>query len=136
MTGRTCWHCGGRTFALYFDAELTCMICGRPPLALMPLADAARLAGISPRTLARWVSTGAVQADPPTGSGRKRLCDPNTVFLIMARRDSIQELCQWCGRRIEAAGVRRGHKLSRRFCGGPCKSAEWRSRRGVEQVLV
>ena len=87
MTARRCWNCGGSTFHTDLDGEYFCMICGRQALPPMSMADAARLGGVSMRTLKRWVDAGYVAGDPPMGSrrgahgGRRRRAAPSGSVL-------------------------------------------------------
>ena len=123
MTARRCWHCGGGTFHHDLDGERFCLICGRQALPPMSMADAARLGGVSLRTVKRWVDAGQVAGDPPTGSGRPRMVDAAAVLLLVARRSNTPARCEWDGRLIPPPGVSRGAKVSRRWCSGRCKSA-------------
>ena len=128
MTGRRCWNCGGSTFHRDEDGEHHCLVCGRPALPPMLMADAARLAGVSLRTVKRWVDTGLVAASPPMGSGSPRMADAAAVLLLVDRRSNIEGHCEWCARVIPPPGVRRGAKVSRRWCSGRCKSADHNQR--------
>ena len=121
---RRCWHCGGSTFHRDADGELFCLVCGRQALGLMSMADAARLGGVSLRTVKRWVDAGLVSASPPMGSGSPRLTDAAGVLLMVDRRSNIKGYCEWCAWALDAPGVRRGSKVNgRRWCGNVCKSA-------------
>ena len=123
MTARRCWNCGGSTFHTDLDGELFCMICGRQALPAMSMADAARLGGVSLRTVKRWVDAGQVAGAPPTGSGRPRLVDAADVILLVDQRTNTPARCEWCASVIPAPGVRRGSKVTRRWCENVCKSA-------------
>ena len=72
---RRCWNCGEGTFSTDLAGELHCLVCGRQALPPMTMAAAARLGGVSLRTVKRWVDAGLVAASPAMGSGRPRLAD-------------------------------------------------------------
>ena len=120
---RRCWNCGGATFHEDADRERFCLVCGRQALPPMPMADAARLGGVSLRTVGRWVTAGLVAADPPTGSGNPRLVDPADVILLVDRRANTPARCEWDGNIIPPPGVRRGAVVTRRWCSNRCKVA-------------
>lgn len=122
--GRRCWHCGGSTFHQDLDGERFCLVCGRQALPPMSMTDAARLGGVSLRTVKRWVDAGLVAASPPMGSGRPRMADAAGVLLLVDRRSNIEGHCEWCARVIPPPGVRRSHRVTRRWCSGRCKSAD------------
>ena len=123
MTARRCWHCGGAAFHRDIDGEYFCRVCGRQALPPMSLADAARLGGVSLRTVKRWADAGLVAASPPTGSGRPRMVDAAAVLLLVDRRATTPARCEWDGRLIPPPGVSRGAKVSRRWCSNRCKVA-------------
>ena len=110
MTARRCWHCGGSTFHRDIDGEHHCRECARTALPDMTMADAARLGGVSLRTVKRWVDAGLVAASPAMGSGRPRLADGAGVLLLVARRSNITGHCEWCARVIPPPGVSRGSR--------------------------
>ena len=127
---RRCFHCGGSTFGLYWQDDVpSCLQCSRPRMPLMKLADAARLVGISPRTVRRWVDGRQIFAEPPTGRGVPRLVDAAGVIRLVDRRNTVTLRCGWCGRLIEAAGVHRGSRVSRRWHANACKVAAYRASR-------
>ena len=121
MTARRCWHCGGSAFHTDLDGERHCRVCGRQALPPMSMADAARLGGVSLRTVKRWVDAGLVAASPPMGSGSPRLTDAAGVLLLVDRRSNIAGFCEWCAGEIPPPGVSRGAKVSRRWCSTRCK---------------
>ena len=104
MTARRCWHCGGGAFHRDIDGEYFCRVCGRQALPPMSMADAARLGGVSLRTVKRWVDAGLVAASPPMGSGSPRLTDAAGVLLLVDRRSNIKGYCEWCAGEIPAPG--------------------------------
>ena len=120
---RLCWNCGGSAFHRDSDGEHFCLVCGRQALPPMSMADAARLGGVSLRTVKRWVDAGLVAASPPMGSGRPRLADGAGVLLLVDRRSNIAGFCEWCAGVIPPPGVSRGSRVSRRWCSTPCKTA-------------
>ena len=72
---RACWRCGCGRLAADWDGELRCRSCGRTPPADQTPAAVARLTGLSPRTISRWIDAGLVAASSPHGIGRPRLVD-------------------------------------------------------------
>ena len=124
MTARRGWHCGGAAFHTDLDGEYFCRVCGRQALPPMSMADAARLAGVSLRTVKRWVDAGLVAASPAMGSGSPRMADAAAVLLLVDRRSNTPARCEWDGRLIPPPGVSRGAKVSRRWCSNRCKSAD------------
>ena len=88
------------------------------------MADAARLGGVSVRTVKRWVDAGLVAASPAMGSGRPRLAGAAGVLLLVKRRSNTPARCEWCARVIPPPGVSRGSRVSRRWCSNRCKSAD------------
>ena len=139
MTARRCWHCGGAAFHRDIDGEYFCRVCGRQALPPMSMADAARLGGVSLRTVKRWADAGLVAASPPAGSGSPRMVDGAAVLLLVDRRSNINGYCEWCAgelpppggqgvpslvRRLPRPAGRRGagrYQVSR-YRGGPCSS--------------
>ena len=133
---RRCWNCGGSTFHPDIDGEHHCLVCGRQAIPPMTLTEAARLGGVSVRTVKRWADAGLVAASPAMGSGRPRMADGAAVLLLVDRRSNITGYCAWCAGELPSPGVRRGHQLRRRFCCDACKSAEWRSRHENDALVL
>ncbi len=130
MRARRCWFCGASAVRLNMDGALVCLLCGRTTPDPMPIAHTARLAGVSVRTVARWVASGLVMATPPMGSGRARLADAGGVLHLAALRRSQQGSCEWCGVALPPQeGIRPGVSLDRRWCSSRCKVAHYRATR-------
>ena len=100
---RACRRCGSGRLAADWDGELRCLSCGRTPPADQTPAAVARLTGLSPRTIARWIDAGLVVASPPRGSGRPRLVDTRGVIRLVAERRTLERRCEWCGSAIPPA---------------------------------
>ena len=52
------------------------------------------------------------------------MVDGAAVLFLVDRRSNTPARCEWDGRLIAPAGVRRGAKVSRRWCSNCCKSAD------------
>ena len=120
---RACRRCGSGRLAADWDGELRCLSCGRTPPADQTPAAVARLTGLSPRTISRWIDAGLLAASPPRGSGRPRLVDTGAVIRLVAERHTLERRCEWCGSAIPQAGVQRASRVTRRWCSGRCKGA-------------
>ena len=133
---RACWRCGSGRLAADWDGELRCLSCGRtPPVDQNPDA-VARLTGLSPRTIARWIDAGLVAASSPRGSGRPRLVDTGGVIRLLAERHTLSAAASGAGgrsrRRVSsgpaelpadgAAGAARAHTPTR--CAGRVRLVE------------
>ena len=129
MRARRCWYCGSGALRQDIDGDLACMLCARPAVQPMTLADAARLVGVSVRTVRRWVDSRQVLAEPSHGRGLPRLVDTADVLLVVRRRNTMTPTCEWCGALIEAPGISRGRVVTRRWCSGRRKGADANQRR-------
>ena len=89
---RACWRCGSGRLAADWDGELRCLSWGRTPPADQTPAAVARLTGLSPRTIARWIDAGLVAASSPRGSGRPRLVDTGGVIRLVAERRTLERV--------------------------------------------
>ena len=105
---RACWRCGSGRLAADWDGELRCLSCGRTPPADQTPAAVARLTGLSPRTIARWIDAGLVAASSPRGSGRPRLVDTGGVIRLVAERRTLER------RSARGAGRRSRRQVSQR----------------------
>ena len=49
--------------------------------------------------------------------------DAAAVLLLVDRCSNIKGYCEWCAGEIQPPGVRRSHRVSRRWCSNRCKVA-------------
>ena len=123
MTARRCWHCGGAAFHRDIDGEYFCRVCGRQALPPMSMADAARLGGVSLRTVKRWADAGLVAASPPAGAGAPEWWTARPCSSWWTGAPTSMGTVSGA----PANSRRQGAKVSRRWC------ADYRARQDVAE---